>query len=87
MWYFPFILDDKFKSKKIKLMKFLKKKNIETRSFFYPLDSMKIFADKQICHNANNFSKKGIYLPIDPTLKIEDLEYICENINNFFKIK
>ena len=40
MWYFPFVLNDKFKSKKIKLMKFLKKNNIETRSFFYPLDSM-----------------------------------------------
>ena len=87
MWYFPFILDDKYKNKKIKLMNFLEKKNIETRSFFYPLDSMKIFSNKQTCHNANNFSKKGIYLPIDPTLKVNDLKYICESINQFFNIK
>ena len=87
MWYFPFILKDKYKNKKIKLMNFLKKKNVETRSFFYPLDSMKIFSNKQICLNANNFSKKGIYLPVDPTLKVNDLKYVCESIDYFFKIK
>ena len=87
MWYFPFILSDKYKNKKAKLTKFLKNKNIETRSFFYPLDSMKIFSAKQTCHNASNFSKKGMYLPVDPTLKVKDLKYICNSINNFFNIK
>jgi perosamine synthetase len=87
MWYFPFILNDKYKNKKAKLTKYLNNKNIETRSFFYPLDSMKIFSAKRTCHNANNFSKKGMYLPVDPTLKVKDLKYICNSINNFFNIK
>ena len=87
MWYFPFILNDKYKNKKIQLMNYLKGRNVETRSFFYPLDSMKIFAKKQICYNAKNFSKKGIYLPVDPTLKVKELQYICKSIDYFFNSK
>lgn len=87
MWYFPFVLSNKFKHKKIKLMKFLGKKNIEVRSFFYPLDTMKIFSKKKTCPNANKFSEKGIYLPIDPTLSLNKLKYICKNIDYFFGSK
>lgn len=84
MWYFPFILSDKYVNKKFKLMKYLEKNNIEVRSFFYPLDTMKIFSKKQTCFNSNNFSKRGIYLPVDPTLNLSQLKYICKCINSFF---
>ena len=84
MWYFPFVLTQKFKKKKINLLRFLSKKGIETRNFFYPLDSMKIFSSKQSCKNANLFSKKSFYLPIDPTLTKKNIEFICRSVDSFF---
>ena len=87
VWYFPFLLKNKFVKLKSKLIKHLDIKKIETRNFFYPLDSMKVFSKKDYCKNAKIISKKGFYLPVDPTLNVKKLNYICKSVEEFFDKK
>jgi len=85
MWYFPFVLSENYSKKKNKLLKYLYKKKIETREFFYPLDQMKIFSKFPNTINARKFHKLGFYLPVDTTLNKNKIMYVCNTINKFFK--
>ena len=84
MWYFPFTLNKKFKSKKKGLLSFLKKNHIETRNFFYPLDQMKVFSKKSTCINSEDISNRSFYLPLYPDLKLKNVNFICNKIKMFF---
>jgi len=84
MWYFPFTIRKKFKSKKKPLINFLKKNMIETRNFFYPLDQMKVFSNKSNCINSREISNRSFYLPLYPDLTIKKVRYICRKIKKFF---
>jgi perosamine synthetase len=82
-----------FLREKKNLKKFLEKKNIQTRDIFYPINL-------QPCYQKNNFvkfpeknynvSKKiydtGISLPSSFSLKLEDQDYIINNVKKFFQI-
>ena len=83
MWYFPFTLNKKFRSKKHDLLNFLKKNHIETRNFFYPLDQMKVFSKKSTCINSENISNRSFYLPLYPDLEIKNVNFIFSYIFNW----
>ena len=85
MWYFPFTINKKYKSKKKALLTFLNKNLIETRNFFYPLDQMKIFSKRPACKNSKDISERSFYLPLYPDLNISDVKFICKKIKIFFK--
>ena len=70
------------------LSKFLEKNGVQTRNFFYPLH-------KQPCLNylhsnddqfpvSIKLNEVGLVLPIHPSLKEKDIEFICGLILSFY---
>ena len=73
-----------------KLIDFLKKKKIDT-SIHYPkmiinLLPYKKFARKRDFKNCIKDEREILSLPMHPFLTNKEIDYICKNINNFFKI-
>lgn len=69
-----------------KLMKFMKKRGIEPRTFFYPLHRQPCFnylAKSRNFPNAVWGYKHGICLPTFPTLTDEQIAYVCDTIREF----
>ncbi len=78
--------------RKKKLMTFLKKKGIETRDFFYPMNEQKCFInDKNVLNTADRFinSKKlyktGLCMPSSVNLKKKQLSLIIKSILAFYE--
>ena len=85
-WLFSFLLSKDYISDKENLLKFLLKKGIETRSFFYPLHTMKAYQLKlNSLNNAEFFFEKGFNLPTYYELKNRDIDYICITVDEFFQ--
>ena len=75
---------------KNKLVNYLKKNNVETRSFFYSIRNqpcLKNLIPKKVPEtlNSNILWKEGIYLPSSHDLKTSDIKKICDLIKKFFK--
>jgi len=71
------------------MIKHLGKKKIQAVSHYVPLHNSKFYNEKHCgspCENANLFSKKLLRLPLHPYLKMKDIDYICKNLLNFYKI-
>lgn len=73
-----------------KMMDYLKEHDIEPRTFFYPLHKQPCFeyvgqTDDKDFPNAVYGYEHGVCLPVFPTLTDEQVEYVCQTINNFFK--
>ena len=79
------------------LMKFMQSRNIEPRTFFYPLHKQPCFSylkknqkfyqnmkDKNFV-NAIYGYENGICLPSFPTIDEEQIEYVCSIIKEFYK--
>jgi dTDP-4-amino-4,6-dideoxygalactose transaminase len=91
--YFPILIDGKkFKSSRDEVYKELKKYNIHTRRYFYPLISQfptykgLPSASSDNLPVAEEISRKILCLPIFPDLKSQEVEYICEKITALSKI-
>ncbi len=81
------------------LMDFMKEKEIEPRTFFYPLHRQPAFEylkkDRPTFHqyedstfpNAVYGYEHGICLPVFPTLTDEQIDYICDTIKQFCNAK
>jgi len=69
------------------LRTFLKEKGIETRPSFYPAHTMPMYLDKnsEQFPIASSLSLKGINLPSSPALTGDDVEYLTNNIKDYFK--
>lgn len=79
------------------LMEYMKQKDIETRSFFYPMHlqpgMQKLSKEKKIKSNLdkNNFPNStygyecGVCLPIFPTLTETQVKYVCKTIKDFIR--
>jgi len=73
-------------STKVKVEKYLKKKNVEIRPIFKPINQLKMYrsSDKNFKNSINIFSR-GISLPSYPDLKISEIKYITDNIKYSLK--
>jgi perosamine synthetase len=84
-----------FTTNKNKLKKFLENKNIQIRDFFLPLNMQPCYKKKRkLIKNINNsfpVSQKayntGLSLPSSYSLTLKEIDYICNNIKNFFNNK
>lgn len=67
------------------LSKFLESKKIETRTSFPPVHTMPMYKskNKSILKKAKILSETGICLPSSPSLKENDIKYICDQIKGF----
>jgi len=83
------IKEKKFTAKKI--ADILKKLNIETRPFFYPMHRQDIFKklnynfEKQSHPNSDFISKYGLYLPSSLKIKKKEILNICNILNEVLK--
>lgn len=95
-WFcFPIIIDENLSFKTIDLIKYLEKNNIETRRLFAGnILKQKCFSDlkKNIdfkvigdLRNTNYIMKNTFFVGVYPNIKINELYYIYEKINEFIK--
>ena len=64
----------------------LENQGIETRPLFYPVHTMPMYSSQYQRHpNAENIGWRGLNLPSYPGLKQEEIEFICNQMNIFFK--
>ena len=72
--------------KKEKLIKFLKRFKIFTRSFYPNMSNAKYLkaGNKNFCLN-KNYSLYGLYLPSGPNQNIRDIRKVIKKINEFNK--
>jgi len=85
-WMVDIIL--KSKSRKYKLIYYLKKKKIETRIFYPPIHRLSPYKNSDNKFNiSSDISDRGLWLPSSVILSNKDLEIVCDQIKHFFKYK
>jgi len=70
------------------LMKHLEENGVQSRSLFYPLHKQPVFREYSYdtdFPNSNYAYLNGLCLPVYPTLKRTEVQYICKTIRNFYK--
>jgi perosamine synthetase len=86
-WVFGVVLNKKFS--RVKILKNLMNKRVQTRPFFYPMHKQPILKKfnytKQMFPNSNNLSSKGFYLPSGLGLTNKDIIKICKIFINVIK--
>jgi len=83
-WLVTILLNDN--RTKENLMKYLKKKNIETRPIFIPINQLNMYKQSDIkFSNSIKISNRGLSLPSFPGLSIGTIKYICDEIKKFMK--
>lgn len=85
-YIFPVFCKDK--KERDKLRKFLFKNKIQTSIHYFPVHKFKIF--KEIYPNlklpiTEEISERELTIPIYPSMKEEDINYVIEKIKEFFK--
>ena len=91
-WIFGIVLNNDVKFNAKQAMQELRKSNIETRPFFYPMHKQPVFAQMDILDNINrpvseNLYEKGFYIPMGLNLTDEKLEFISNKIKDLFNSK
>ncbi len=70
------------------LMRYLEDHSIQTRGWFYPLHRQPCFSYLNYSESdfpeTNHAFENGVSLPVFYNLKEEQIEYVCETINNFY---
>lgn len=82
-WMFSILTpDNNFREK---LIEYLDDNNIETRPLFYPAHVLPMYANLGTYNlpNSENIGYRGLNLPSYPTLKDEEIDYICGKILSF----
>jgi perosamine synthetase len=80
-WMYSILIEDEFEISRDSLMEELKKREVDTRTFFIPMHRQPFFNVESSYPISEELSKKGINLPSGATLKSEEIEYIVESIN------
>ena len=85
-WVFGVVLRNKFKNRRTEILKKLLKKNIDTRTFFWPMHKQTIFKKMGLFKGetypvAENLAKNGFYLPSGLGLSNKQIEYIIKITN------
>ena len=84
-WMTSIVLEQEFRVCRDVFMAKLKERNIDTRPFFPPISSFKMF------HDADNFTAKflganGINLPSGHRITWNEIEYVCDCIKDILKV-
>jgi perosamine synthetase len=84
-WMYSILIKPEFGVGRDELMRELKKKGIETRSFFVPMNKQPVFNNMGLFEADNypvaeDLSRRGLYLPSSSGLKEKEIKYICQSI-------
>jgi len=90
-WVFGIVLNEDVKLNAKNVMEKLRKENIDSRPFFYPLHKQPIFKKLGILDNIKRpvseyLYDKGFYIPTGLNLKESDLEFISDKIRLLLKV-
>lgn len=78
-WMYSIVLEDSFGVSREEFMRYLEKKGIETRPFFYPVYNMPPYKENGESFKVTQYiSPRGMNLPSSPNLTKKDIEYIVE---------
>jgi len=83
----PWMIDIILENEKTRnqIIKFLEKKNIETRIFYPPIHKLKPYSQSNAKFKVStNISQRGLWLPSSVNLTDEKIEFICSNVKDFF---
>ncbi|MDE1870450.1 MAG: DegT/DnrJ/EryC1/StrS family aminotransferase [Candidatus Micrarchaeota archaeon] len=92
-WMYGIVIDEeKFGMSKEMLMQELKKRGIDSRSFFIPMHQQPVFHSMGLFKGesypvSENIGKNGLYLPSGLTIKKSQVSYICKAIKELSKRK
>ena len=89
-WMYSILVEDEFGISRDKLTQKLKEKGIGTRPFFIGMHRQQSLSDFGCdCSGdypvADEISEKGLYLPSASGLKVEQIDFICDNIRELSK--
>jgi len=84
-WMYSILIDKDFGRSRSELMKRLKLKGIESRTFFIPMHQQPVLKKMRVASNgrypvAEDIAKRGLYLPSGGGLKKKEIEYVCDCI-------
>lgn len=84
-WMYGILIEDEFGMSRDELMKRLREKGIETRTFFIPMHQQPAFLNKGLFKGesypvAEELAERGLYLPSGSGLTRDQIEYICQTI-------
>ena len=85
-WMVTVIIDKKYNISKEKLMKELKKFNIQARPFFYPLSLLPAINCKVDTPVSFDVSPRGINLPCGQNITEEQVGYVCDSLIKLLNI-
>lgn len=80
LWFYDILVEYR-----TQLMDYLKSKNIGTREFYPPLHSEPAYNYAGNFPTTEEISKKGLWLPSSSFLTDEQIEYVCQEIHEFYK--
>lgn len=90
-WLYSILIQEEFGVSRDKLADELAKQGVETRPFFIPMHKQPIFKQMGIVNGefpvADELSDKGLCLPSSNTLTDEQIEYVCNAIQQIQKDK
>ncbi len=82
-WMFSILVEDE--KERDPLREYLKNRGVETRPVFYPIHLMPMYySEKEDYPVATNIGARGINLPSWPGLSQAELEYVVQQIEQFF---
>ncbi|HPP10810.1 MAG TPA: DegT/DnrJ/EryC1/StrS family aminotransferase [Defluviitoga tunisiensis] len=84
---FPILIDKKFN--RIELINFLKSKGIQTSIHYPSFRSFSYYHKLKLnfCPIAEEISERELTLPLYPTMDIEQVDYVCECLREYFELK
>lgn len=91
-WMYGVLVDDRFGVGRDKLMELLAKEGVGTRAFFEPMNHQPVFRKMGLFKRerypvAEDWGKRGLYLPSGSGLTEDKIKYICEKIKKIAKDK
>jgi perosamine synthetase len=84
-WMYSVLVEPEFRKSRNQLMNELKKRNIETRPFFIPMNEQpalqqRVLVKERTYPVAAELSSKGLNLPSSSGLRVEELNVVCDAI-------
>lgn len=79
-WMYSLLVGDAFPLSRDGLVLALREQGIDSRPFFYSLDTLPPYRSSEPCPTALQLSRAGVNLPSAPSLTDEQLDYICASI-------
>jgi perosamine synthetase len=79
-WMYSILIGDDFPLRRDEVMIALRQRGIDSRPFFHPLDTLPPYRTATPRPVALRLSQQGINLPSSPTLRDEQVAYICQTL-------